>query len=817
MVAMLKLALRDIKAGFGRWMSIFIITALGMGFMVGLSECQPSMLRSYGEYLEKTALFDWRAISNVGFDENGAEEIASVRGIRACEGAIQLDALCIGDGGSDEVMRFHSLTENVNRVHLLYGRMPASPDECLADSKRYGEADLGSKVRISESNEPERLDNFLRREYTVVGVCESPIYIHWERGNTSLGSGTVRNFIFIPREGFKLERFTELYIKLETEAEIYSESYDRILRITERRFRDYADTMLREKFDEYVASGGEVPEGVDGPELYLMSRKQNLGYAGFENDTGIVTGVAKVFPVFFFLVAALVAITTVTRLVEEQRTELGILMATGYSGAAIALRFLIYTALASLGGCITGFIAGSAAVPWIIWKVYSMVYKFGELRYSVDWTLGGAVTAVYVLMSCAASLWAVRSSLLAAPAELLLPKPPKSGKRVALERAAWLWNRLDPSKRASVRNLSLYKQRLFMMVLGISGCVALMVAGGGISDTIRGIAGEQFEKVSLYQYVITLTKPVDDSIIAELKAAAGGGLMLCEPVYEGAMEIEVGETVKSVTVVAAEREDSLDGLVDFHSGSRKLMSPKKGEALICTKLAESLSISVGDSITVFDGDRNSLTVRVSGVFDNYFYNYIFISASTLKDQWGEAPEMKTIYAREAPGTDIHAAAAKLLDCGGVLTVTVSDDVRGRVDSMLRSMDYIVWFTIICSAALSFTVLYNLTNINILERIREIATVKVLGFRKNETNAFVFAENLALTALGTLFGLPLGTVLHSTVIDKINIDLIHFDLYIAPKSYISAVFFTFLFVIAVDAFMALRLEKIHMAEALKSKE
>ncbi len=282
------------------------------------------------------------------------------------------------------------------------------------------------------------------------------------------------------------------------------------------------------------------------------------------------------------------------------------------------------------------------------------------------------------------------------------------------------------------------------------------------------------------------------------------------------MDLDDGETVKSV-VVAAAAPGELDGFIDFHSGGRAIDFPEPGEALICPKLAETFRLGVGDSFSLRAPDGRRLELIVADVFDNYFFNYVAVDAETFREQWGALPERRTLLAHAAPGADVHLTAAALLEDERVLSVVISEDTAGRVTQMMQALDYIVILVIFCSGALAFIVLYNLTNINIIERLREIATVKVLGFRARETAAYVFRETILLSALGALLGLPLGRLLHRFVMSRIRVDLIFFELRIAPLSYLWALLFTFVFVTAVDLFMYFRLERIHMAEALKSNE
>ena len=796
---MVKLVLREIRSHFARWLSILAIIALGVGFLAGLMETAPAMLETMRSYVRDSALYDWRAVLPGGFDETLVETAANVRGVRAAEGAMQVDALTDSAIGIYEVFHVHSLTSGVNRVTLRAGRMPQRADECLADSRSFTAADIGTTVRLSEKNEAETVERFAYREYTVVGVAASPLYINYERGSTPLGCGTARSFLYIPRDGFRLERDTDLYLTLETDAPAYSDAYDRILRITQQRLLRFASEHLSETNGAYV-----------------LNRKSNIGYATYENDANIVAGIARVFPLFFFLVAALVCVTTMTRTVDEQRTQIGVLRALGFGTGRIVATYLLYAGSASVLGCVSGFFLGSASIPRVIWAAYSGMYQQGKLQSSPDYPLGAALTVAFTATACLAAYLVFRWEDRDAPAQLMRPRPPRSGRHLLSEKLPQLGKRLSPSGKVTLRTLPSAWGRGLMTVVGVAGCTALLLAGYGIRDSVGGIVEMQFGEVALYDYLITVADEEDAEALRDLSEGPERLLSRCSTLYQGGMDIVDDETFKSATILVSD-EGALDGLVEFRHDGVPLPFPRVGEALVCSKVADLFSLKAGDSLTLRGEDGQYLELTVSGVFDNYFYNYILLSTDTFAEQLGYVPEMHTVLACAAEGVDVRQTGAALLGCDGVLSVVLMEDFAGRVDKTMKGLSAIVWLVIVCSGALAFIVVYDLTDISIIERFREIATVKVLGFYPRETAAYVFRENVILAVLGTLLGLPMGKLLHAFVIRNVKIDMIYFRLRILPVSYVCAVAITFLFVAIVDGFMYLRLERIHMAEALKSAE
>ena len=559
----------------------------------------------------------------------------------------------------------------------------------------------------------------------------------------------------------------------------------------------------------------EIDE-IETPDVYVLGRGSNIGYACFENDTQIIAGIAKVFPLFFFLVAALVCITTMTRMVDEERTEIGIMKAMGFSSAQIISKYLIYSGSASLLGCVLGFAAGSYVFPYIIWMAYCIMYGFSGLLYHVDFGLGITATLAYLAISSFTTWMACRSELRHVPAQLIRPKAPKAGKRIFLERITFLWKRVPFLHKVSIRNIIRYKQRLFMMILGIGGCTALILTGYGVRDSVADIVGYQYEEICLYDYTLSFADPHRPDTLDQLLSPVASELETYQLVYQSTQDVEANGIVKSTNLIAPAAGE-LEDLVSFHLSGTPVAYPDVDEAIICTSLAESLKLAVGDSITLRDSDMNSLTLRVSGIFENYVGNYVYIRAESYQNQWGYLPEMKTAYVNRAAGKALDEVASALLSCDGVTAVTASRDMADRVGNMMSALDYVVWLIIGCSGALAFIVLYNLTNINITERIREIATIKVLGFYPGESASYVFRENLVLTAMGALIGLPAGVWFLRYVMSMVKIDAMYFPARVLPPSYAWALVFTFLFAAIVNTVMYFKLERIHMAEALKSVE
>ncbi len=586
---------------------------------------------------------------------------------------------------------------------------------------------------------------------------------------------------------------------------------------------EYADA--EKEFEEEVADAQQKIDDardelakIEEPDDYVLTRDTNIGYACYESDSSIVAAIANVFPVFFFLVAALICMTTMNRMVEEQRTQIGVLKALGYSNAAIMGKYLYYAGSAATVGAVLGCAVGTWLFPRVIWMGYGIMYSMGDIQYYFDIPMALLSLAAALLCSMGAAYFSCRHELQGVPAALIRPKSPKSGKRIFLERIPLIWGRLKFLHKVSIRNIVRYKKRFFMMILGISGCTALLLTGFGVKDSVTNVADMQYDEVQIYDIGVTFSERVQEADREELSQKAGDLLAQTAYHYEESVELDFGGKIKSIYLEVPEDEAEMGAFLNLHTtDGEPIAYPDEGEAVLTEKVARNMGIKVGDQVVFHDNDRNSFTVRIAGLCENFVSNYIYINKETYIEQMGMEPDYQGAYAVVREGVDVHEAAAVLSDMENVLAVSVTADMRQRIATMMESMDYIVFLIVACAGSLAFIVLYNLTNINITERIREIATIKVLGFYARETADYVFRENLVLTGMGAVVGLGLGKWLHSFVMYKINIDMISFKTMIAPVSYVWSLLLTFVFAMLVNGVMYFKLEKINMAESLKSIE
>lgn len=1010
---MVKTTLREIKGSLGRYLAIFAIVMLGIGFFAGLKMTRPSMVETADEYLLEQNFFDYRLLSTIGFTEDDVESLQEWAQAEDVEGTLSADALCSVEGDNEAVYKFHALPESINLISLTAGRMPETANECILDAANAGEDAIGSVLQITDDNSEDTLEMFGERSYTVVGLANSPLYLNFERGTSSIGDGRIKGFIYVPTDAFDCDYLTEIYVTLREKHAIYSDAYEDYIDATQDELEDLTKQLVQDRYDGLIADAEaeiadaqkelddksaeaetelqdalkeiedgeqeiadaeiEIADGeqeiadaeteiadkereladgrtqineakaaleqqenellaqeaqinasstmmtilqdqyalmqiraakeqieqakaelavkeaqlnegerqlqdakseleqakidledakkeleeakldledgrkdyeeakadfdkevadaqikiddaqaelddIEEPDYYVLTRNTNIGYVCFENDSNIVAAISDVFPLFFFLVAALICMTTMNRMVEEQRTQIGVLKALGYGNAAIMGKYAFYAGSAAVVGEAVGFMGGTWLFPKVIWQAYRIMYYMDHINY--QFSLGLAVISIIAALVCSVgtAYLSCYYELYSVPANLIRPKAPKGGKRIFLEKITFIWSRMKFLHKVSMRNIVRYKKRFFMMVLGISGCTALLVTGFGIKDSVADIAGLQFDRVQVYDIGLTLTDDAVESDRERLREETSDDFEKIAFHYEKSVDMDYAGKTKSITLFIPEDPEETAYFLKLHTEQgEELPYPQEGEAIVTAKAAQSMGIQIGDEIVLRDADMRQIRVKATNMCENFVYNYVYISKETYTSQLKEEPEYASAFADVKEGTDIHTAAAAASKLDKVMAVSVTQDMRERISSMMDSLDYIVILVIVCAASLALIVLYNLTNINITERIREIATIKVLGFYARETADYVFRENIVLTAIGALVGLGLGRALHWFIMFNINIDMVSFRTYVKPVSYLYSLLFTFGFAIFVNILMQGRLNKINMAESLKSIE
>lgn len=556
---------------------------------------------------------------------------------------------------------------------------------------------------------------------------------------------------------------------------------------------------------------------------YVFTRDDNKGYSSLVEDAERVNSIAKVFPVFFMIVAILVCLTTMSRLVEERRTEIGTLKALGYSYGAIVMKYFIYAAAASITGSIIGAVAGLLTLPYIIVDAYGILYTMPKTELLIQWDVVLISSAVAVVLTCFVSVYTCMKELRLKPAVLMRPKSPKIGKRILLEKITLIWKHMSFTSKITARNIFRYKVRFLMTVIGVTGCTALIIAGFGLRASITSIGDMQFSELFQYDVIMSLADEKTSSECAGLtgEITADSSVQSATPVYSGTTSIYKDKSVKQVEFTYMVPDDPAEfermvNLRDRKTGE-KLGLTDDG-VIISERLSEILDVSIGDTLTMTIDD-DPYQVEITGITENYVSNYIYMTPAYYSGLVGKDAGYNCVFTlfQNEMEPDSNAFAQKWIASDDILTISFVSDTRETIDDMFGSLDIIVIVIILCAGALAIVVLYNLTNINIAEREREIATIKVLGFYDGESAAYIYRENIVLTIVGALCGMLLGSVFLTFIIRTIEMDMVMFSRSISAASYIMGFVLTCVFSGIVNFIMYFKMKKIDMAESLKSVE
>ena len=830
----LKNLLREIKRTFTKFLSIFAICALGVAFFAGIRATSPDMKEAGDRLYNTYNLSDISVISTSGLTADNIRDLESIEGIRAVRASLFVDAMARGTGEQEKNLRLYSMPiklkseyvplidlipdygidtspeYEMNGVEIVSGCMPLNDTETALDYTLEGSLvkQLGDEITLTTSGGTVML--------RVVGFIRSPMYISmFERGTSSIGNGTSDGFAYasgnaISSLGTKLPVMSllntyytraDIVISGKEGLSAYSDEYEALVNEVTDRIEDYASTQ----------SGT----------WYIQDRSGNPGYSDYSENTDRIAAVGDVFPLIFFIVAALVCLTTMTRMVEEQRIEMGTMKALGYGGWQIAMKYAVYAMSACISGGVVGAIIGFKLFPYVIMKAYSIMYYLGKLETPYRADIAFMAIAAMAVCTAAATFSACYASLKEVPATLMRPKAPKAGRRVLLERIPFIWKKLSFTSKVTVRNLFRYKKRFFMSVIGIAGSGALLVTAFGLNDSIFGIIEKQFGDIwqmDVQAYVYEAMPLADMQELLGKNPANDDfdSVMFC---LDSQMECKNGgRSQNGVHLLGVESAGSMAGRVSLHNGGTPVTLDDSG-VVVTAKLAETLSIKAGDEINMRTGGEDHL-MRVIGVADNYVYHYVYITAAYYETVFGKAMQYNGLMGNLKDGlTDetMDAMSTQLLSDSRMYTVRTIESIYASVWDSLSILNYVVLVLILGSGMLTFVVMLNLTNINIGERMRELATLRVLGFYDKEMYAYIFRENNALSVIGAFVGLLFGKIMHLFVIRTCEVDMVMFVRSAKPLSYVYAFALTIAFSLIVNLLMRPKVRAIDMVESLKSAE
>ena len=575
--------------------------------------------------------------------------------------------------------------------------------------------------------------------------------------------------------------------------------------------------------EEKIKDAQQEINKIENAQWYVQDRSALPEYVGFGDNADRIRAIAKVFPILFFIVAALISLTTMTRMVEEQRTQIGTLKALGYGKLSIAGKYLNYALLATVGGSIFGVLLGEKVFPYIIVTAYKIMYTHvPDVIIPYNWEYGIMAAGVAILCTGLATLLACYKELASQPAVLMRPPAPKQGKRVFLERIPFIWKHLSFIWKSTIRNLIRYKKRFFMTVFGIGGCMALMIVGFGLRDSIFAIGKLQYGELQLYDGMVILNTDAEEEDKKEPIEYLSSEKAVSDIMegYSKKITISKGKEEQEVYLsVPFDIEKNKEFQVFRNRITKKEFEMEKNSVILTEKAAQLLDVKKGDKIMLDDKDEKQAELRVTDICENYMEHYLYISPETYGEMYGENMESNTIYfkMKDFDKKGLKEIGENILSKRGALNVTYTYNIQNQLDDMLESLDIVIVVLIISAGLLAFVVLYNLNNINITERKRELATIKVLGFYDKEVSAYVFRENILLTIIGVAVGVVLGSMLHRFVIVTVEIDSVMFTRIIENISFVLSAALTCLFSFLVNAVMYFKLKKIDMVESLKSVE
>lgn len=1072
--------LRDILKSKGRYFSIMLIVALGVSFFSGIKVSPKVMRNTVDNYYDDYNFMDVEVISTLGLTDDDVDAIKKLDTVEGVFPTYSMDVITnVKD--QDRVLKVHALPTDdlsndnkdyINRVKLIKGRLPKNSGECVVLKPKYDHLNLkiGKTLKIKSGTEDKLSENLKKDNYKIVGLVETPYYLSYEFGNSSIGSGSVDGIMLVPQNDFKTEAYTEMYItakgakeqtsfyqdykdtvkktedqidkitderiehrynevvgeatdelnkakkeyndkKKETEDKInkaekelkdgkqkikdgkqelktkkaetkkqikdgfkkldsaeaqlksgrkqyeaakkefesqkqransqissaesqlaplksnidslksnisglesqlgkpdiseeekatltrtiskyrenlsalegqYNAGYAKIQSIknqiksgerklartkaeldrnqkkvkTERsklytmeekaqkEFKKAEEELVKnekklvdsekelekaknEAKDEFKKAEKDLKEAedeikkIEKPEWYVLNRDKQYSAAEYGGCADSIDALAGIFPVFFVLVAALVALTTMTRMVDEQRINIGTLKGLGYTPGMIAKKYIVYAMSASAIGSIIGLIVGYTVFPTIIYNAYAIMYTVPKVELRTDLFITVLSIATSIFVTTFAAFAACRRELIEAPAILMRPKAPKNGKRILLERIGFVWNRIGFIWKVTLRNIFRYKKRFLMTVLGISGCTALILTGFGVRDSIQMIVDVQFGELNKYSMTASYDSDEKTEDLEYLKSLISNekGVKEIGMFHNQNAKVMINNKEKEVTVVIPENKNTFKDFIELRE--RKSHTPIKLDnkgIVISEKAARNLDAKVGDKVKILNENDVSAEAVISGITENYVNHYIYMTNDYYKELFNRNADSNRIYGVLDDSITIDQEdkmASKIIDSTCANGTVFTTGIKDGFSDTIKSLNYVVLLMIVSAGALAFVVLYNLSNVNISERIREIATIKVLGFYDKEVSAYIYRENVILTLIGAVVGLGLGVILHQFIMITVEVENMMFGRLINPLSYAAAFILTIVMGTIVNLVMNKKLKKVEMVESLKS--
>lgn len=856
---------RTIKDTRGRFIAIILIIMLGVLIFVGVKGIGPGYRDTATSELDRAHLEDLSVTSTAGLTKRDVTLARRVKGVTVSPSKSTF-ALARSDESVVNVLGYTG-SKGLNRLIMRSGHLPRRANQIVLDeqAKQFGHYKLGGKFTFKKSK------NLRRRSYTIVGFADSPLYINnsYNRGNANIGSGSVAYFAYTRQRNIKLNVYTNIALRLNRQpsGDTYGSAYKHAVaskrrqlirafagrahaRKTEIRSSALAplnkkqaqldsakqqlaamqqqvgsapaltaqSAQLAKSQARLTAARKQVERAIPAVSYTYGKRSDLIGFSDYGSSADRIAAIGDVFPVFFFLIAALITFTTISRMVTEDRTQLGTLKALGYSGGAIARNYFLYGLYAAIIGTAFGIVIGEQGLVRFVLLI-SKTSIFTNQVVLPQWGDIAIATFMALLATVGAVAVVAPRELATKPAELMLPKAPKNGKKILLERIRPLWRRLSFNSKVSLRNLFRFKSRMFMTIIGIAGGAGLILTGFGIRDSIVGTTAAQFGGVLRYQATVRLDSASsvhkaqrvlrEDSAYQHARTAASDVVTVERK----------GDSVASVNMIAPTSMRNWGQYVRMTTLQGKRVNLPRRGVILTQKAAEIVHATAGSRITVKNSSGSSAKVRVAAVVHNYTGHFLYMSSAAYRTAWGKrAPKNSLLVKTKAmPDSAEHRLARRLLSKGGAVNTSYMSDSMKDIQTTSSSMNAVVLILILLSGMLSFVVLYNLTNINVSERMRELSTIKVLGFYDGEVTMYVGRENIVLTIAGIICSFGVGQVLTRFILRQAASDAIVFPTIIGWEGYVAATLLTAGFTAIVMFVTHERLKHVDMLSALAARE
>lgn len=895
---------KEFKNSFGRFLAIMAIIALGVGFLIGISQATPDMKTSMSDYLKDNAAYDIDVKAAYGLTLADIDKISSATDdsgdevVSAYMPAVTSSVMAGIDGANETAVNLIGLDFSVvtgdnasgdylNHLTLEEGSWPSAADEVVVEraNNYFEEAEIGDKIVITDEITTANStygDIYAQKEFTVVGIVSSPDYYYRDaREVTTVGTGVVSlvmygnysieevenadggtEYVASDDSVYDLSKENSLFWSLNLDSYdlgsmtipldpiredniLYTDLWVQISGSDgyECFYTDYKDYILNNAaYIEEIGNeiNAEVNAAIEDSLLsgavpanagwYVLDRAStNVSYVSFDMNVEKVEDIAGIFPIFFIVVAALVALTSMTRMVEQDRMQIGTLKALGYRESTIMVKYLVYCILACIIGLVVGILLGFSIMPNIFWNAYRTMYFLPSLYLGFSWWLALAVVFGSLAVTIVVTIIACRTTTKEKPSTLMQPKAPKPGKRILLERCTPIWKRIKFKWKATIRNIFRYKKNMILTIVSVMGCTALILTGFGLGDSVAAVTELQYNDIIFYDTVVSFDGDYEyadgdehtlESYIDSLVENS------YTDVYSESGQLILGDSRESVDMYLVTNSEQFSNFVSLHSrASGDALDVAEDGIIIPENIATVYDISAGDEVTYRTADGAELKLTVSGVCEYYTGSDVYMSAdnftAAVEAEGGTVDVSSNAYLiKYGYGEDedaMNAAAESLLSDPAVTGVEFTYTTLRTFDALNDTMSFVILILVVCAGALAAIVLYNLTNINIDERRKEIATLRVLGYTKWEVAGYIYRESGILTIVGALFGLLVGWLLHMYIVGRVNSVWMMFGKAIAPLSFLWAFLITLGFAIVVYAFMLIKLYKINMAESLKSNE